>query len=134
MDEEYTTTTAEISRLHDYSVDKANILHAQFQQEFSCKEELDESQFKTRCNMSCQYKTAPAIDITEEGERKLLTGLIPHKASCPDSITPRILKELADEIAQIVQLVYKRSNDTGEGPSSWRTAYLCPVFKKRKKV
>ena len=45
-----------------------------------------------------QYETAPDINITE-GVRKLLTGLNPHKAAGPDSITPRVLKELVDEIA-----------------------------------
>jgi hypothetical protein len=40
-----------VGLLDDDSVDKANILSAQFQQAFSCKEELDKSQFKTRCNM-----------------------------------------------------------------------------------
>jgi hypothetical protein len=54
-----------------------------------------------------QYETAPDINITE-GVRKLLTGLNPHKAAGPDSITPRVLKELADEIAPIAQLIYKR--------------------------
>jgi len=88
-----------VGLLHDDSVDKANILNAQFQQAFSCKEELDESQFKKRCNMNGQYETAPDINITEEGVRKLLTGLNPHKAAGPDSITPRVLKELVDEIA-----------------------------------
>ena len=58
--------------------------------------------------MNGQYETAPNINITEEGVRKLLTGLNPHKAAGPDSITPRVLKELADEIAPIVQLIYKR--------------------------
>ena len=79
-----------------------------------------------------QYETAPDINITE-GVRKLLTGLNPHKAAGPDSITPRVLKELSDEIALIVQLIYKRSYDTGEVPSSWRTVHVCPVFKKGKK-
>ena len=83
--------------------------------------------------MNGQYETAPDINITEEGVRKLLAGLNPHKAAGPDSITPRVLKELSDEIALIVQLIYKRSYDTGEVPSSWRTAHVCPVFKKGKK-
>ena len=69
-----------VGLLHDDSVDKANILNAQFQQAFSCKEELDKSQFKKRCNMNGQYETAPDINITE-GVRKLLTGLNPHKAA-----------------------------------------------------
>ena len=45
-----------------------------------------------------------------------------------------ILKELADEIASILQLIFKRSYDTGEVPTLWKTANVCPVFKKREQV
>jgi len=51
----------------------------------------------------------------------------------PDAISPMVLKELADEIAPILQLFFKRSYDTGMVPTLWKTANVCPVFKKGKK-
>lgn len=41
----------------------------------------------------------PGITITCEGIAKLLLNLNPNKAVGPDEIKPRILKELATEIA-----------------------------------
>jgi hypothetical protein len=37
-------------------------------------------------------------------------------------ISPRILKELADEISPLLQLIYTKSLDTGEVPADWHTA------------
>jgi hypothetical protein len=41
----------------------------------------------------------PDITITCEGIAKLLLSLNPNKAAGPDEIKPRVLKELATEIA-----------------------------------
>jgi hypothetical protein len=38
------------------------------------------------------------------------------------NLSPRILKELADEISPLLQLIYTKSLDTGEVPADWRTA------------
>jgi hypothetical protein len=48
----------------------------------------------------------------------------------PDNLLPRILKELADEISPLLQLIYTKSLDTGEVPADWRTANVSPVYKK----
>ncbi|CAG2195902.1 unnamed protein product [Mytilus edulis] len=111
--------------LHDDSTDKANILNAQFQEAFSSNNDLSNTEFKERCNLSGQYPTAPDIAITQEGIKKLLNGLNPHKAAGPDNISSMILKELANEIAPILQLVFQRSYDTGVVPSLWKTANFC---------
>jgi hypothetical protein len=46
------------------------------------------------------------------------------------NLSPRILKELADEISPLLQLIYTKSLDTGEVPADWRTANVSPVYKK----
>ena len=55
--------------------------------------------------MSGQHPTASDIFITQEGIKKLLNGLNPHKAAGTDNISSLIRKELADEIAPILQLL-----------------------------
>ena len=72
--------------------------------------------------MSGQHPTASDIFITQEGIKKLLNGLNPHKAVGTDNISSLIRKELADEIAPILQLIFKRSYDTGVVPTLWKTA------------
>ena len=68
--------------------------------------------------------------MTEEGVRKLLRKLNPHKASCPDLIPARILKDMADEISPLLTLIFQRSFDCGKVPDDWRSANINPVFKK----
>ena len=57
------------------------------------------------------------INITPNGVEKLLTDLDPSKASGPDELKPRILKELAKEISPILILIFQKSLDTGVIPS-----------------
>ena len=47
------------------------------------------------------------INITIQGIVKLLNGLNVHKASGPDMISTRFLKETADVIAQLLQVILK---------------------------
>ena len=70
------------------------------------------------------------IHITEEGVRRLLAGLDPRKASGPDGISARVLKELSSEIAPILTTIYQTSITTGEVPADWREAHISPIYKK----
>ncbi len=119
--------------LHPESKDKANILNSQFQQAFSQKEEITRDQFRTRCNMNGQFKEMGNINITENGILKLLKSLNPNKAAGPDNISPRVLKHLATDISPILTIIFRRSYSTGEVPSVWKSANVCPVYKKGKK-
>jgi len=74
-----------------------------------------------------------SIHITEEGVRKLLLKLNPHKAAGPDKIKPSVLRELADVIAPVVTLIYKASLKQGKVPDIWKEANVTPVFKKGEK-
>ena len=70
------------------------------------------------------------IDISIDGVDQLLQGLSPNKASGPDEISPKILKELHREIAPILTLIFNLSLETGVVPIDWRTADVVPVYKK----
>jgi hypothetical protein len=67
------------------------------------------------------------------GVKKLLDGLNPYKASGPDNIKPRLLKELSDVIDPILTTLFRLSYETGEIPDAWRTALVIPAFKKGQK-
>lgn len=54
------------------------------------------------------------IVISPRGVHKLLSNLNAHKATGPDAISARFLKELAEEIT----------------PADWRIAHFVPIFKK----
>ena len=72
----------------------------------------------------------PAINITAKGVEKILKGINPSKAKGPDNIHPRVLKELATELAPTLAHFFQQSVDTGIIPDEWKKANICPLFKK----
>jgi len=46
---------------------------------------------------------------------------------------PRVLRELADVIAEPLSIIFERFWRTGEVPKDWRKANVTPIFKKGKK-
>ena len=64
------------------------------------------------------------------GVEKLLANLKPAKAAGPDGFTPRVLRELAKQIAPILTTIYRSSLKTGVVPSDWKEALVTPVFRK----
>ena len=71
-------------------------------------------------------RSAPFMDgivISKDGVTKLLKGLNPSKASGPDELHPRVLKELATEIGPVFAYLF-------EIPKEWSLANICPLFKK----
>ena len=75
----------------------------------------------------------PPIHITVEGVRKLLSTLNPYKATGPDSIHPRVLRELSTQIAPVLCKIYRSSLQSGNVPSDWKSAYVSPIYKKGSK-
>jgi len=62
-----------------------------------------------------------------------LSNLDVHKSMGPDGMHPRVLRKLADAIAEPLSIIFERSWKTGEVPEDWRKANVTPVFKKGKK-
>ena len=61
---------------------------------------------------------------------KLLAGLNPSKASGPDRIHCRFLKETAEELAPIFTCIFRQSISSATLPKVWTDAFVAPVFKK----
>ena len=58
----------------------------------------------------------PDIEISLNGLLKLLKNLKPGKAAGPDKLKPLLLKELRDEIAPIIKVIFEKSLQTGKLP------------------
>ena len=71
--------------------------------------------------------------VEEDCVRDRLSNLDVHKSMGPDGMYPRVLRELADVIAEQLSIIFERSWRTGEVPEDWRKASVTPVFKKGKK-
>jgi hypothetical protein len=61
--------------------------------------------------------------IQEKGIAKFLYKLNINKASGPDSISCRILREAADEIAPYLKFIFEKSLELKNVPYDWRTAF-----------
>ena len=112
------------------STKKADILNRQYQSVFTQDKDIDSQDLPPP---ERQLPTMPDIQISLEGVTKLLMQLNPSKAAGPDQVPPSTLKEIAQEIAPIVQIIFQRSLDTGTLPKQWLTANIAPVFKKGEK-
>ena len=64
------------------------------------------------------------------GILKLLQNLKPGKAAGQDILKPVLLKELREEIAPIVQIIFERSIQTGKLLTEWCRSQVAPIFKK----
>jgi len=71
--------------------------------------------------------------VEEDCVRDHLSNLDAHKSMGPDGMHPRVLRELADVIAEPLSIIFERSRRTGEACEDWRKANVTPIFKKGKK-
>ena len=65
-----------------------------------------------------------------QGWKNSLLNINPTKAGGPDTIPCRFLRELAEELAPLLTLIFRQSVSTGELPNIWKTANVAPIFKK----
>uniref|UniRef100_A0A674JBT0 Patatin like phospholipase domain containing 7 n=1 Tax=Terrapene triunguis TaxID=2587831 RepID=A0A674JBT0_9SAUR len=71
--------------------------------------------------------------VEKEVVRDYLEKLDEHKSMGPDALHPRVLKELADVIAEPLAIIFENSWRSGEVPDDWKKANVVPIFKKGKK-
>ena len=79
------------------------------------------------------YKTNSRLDsinITQAETLDILKSLDTSKATGPDGISCKMLKETADSIAPSFTRLLQLSLSTAKVPSCWKQANVLPIFKK----
>ena len=108
------TSLRENGILQTDSKEKANIFDRQYQSAFTCEDVSD----PTSKGVS-PFSSMRDITVDPKGAAKLLDGLNVHKASGPDGLNARVLKECSIEISPILALIYNESLAWGDVPDEW---------------
>ena len=74
-------------------------------------------------------ETIEDVILTTEMVTERLQELKPNKAAGPDEMEGRFLKECAEEVAPLLQQIYRKSLDEGEVPRRWKEAEIVPIHK-----
>ena len=110
---------------HSDASTKSEILNGQFSLAFT----IEDTSFFPDLGTS-DYPDAPEIRVHANGVRKLLKNLKPHKATGPDDISQRFLKEIAEPLTPVLTLIFSASLNQGKAPDDWKEANVSPIFKK----
>ncbi|GAB0207901.1 mitochondrial enolase superfamily member 1 [Grus japonensis] len=109
--------------------EKAEVLNAFFASVFnsqtSCPQGIQPPELEDRD----REQNKPPI-IQEEAVNNLLRHPDTHKSMGPDRIHLRVLRELAEELAKPLSIIYQQSWLTGEVPDDWRLANVTSIYKK----
>ena len=74
--------------------------------------------------------TLSSLVFTIDEVRSVLQSLPLGKASGPDAINNRVLRELSNELCNPLCYLFNKSLSTGSFPKAWKEAHVCAVFKK----
>ena len=115
----------ERGHLINNSKEKAQILIKQFSSVFTWEKVNKMPKTHRRIQQNI-----PNIKVTQDGVAKLLRKINPSKASDPDNIPNRILKQCADHLAPALTIIFQRSIDHGKLTNDWLNAIVSCIFKK----
>ena len=115
-------------KLSESDQEKANTLNDFFSDVFT-REKMDNVPHIETAQWS-NGELLKNVEISKESVKLKLNKLNPNKAQGPDAIPARMLKELSDELAEPLSILFNKSVETMTIPDDWKVATVTPIFKK----
>ena len=109
-------------------LDKANLFNSFFQSVFI--KDSEASDFQNPSQLTEHVISYLSCSVEEVA--KLLQSIDINKATGPDNIPPRILKECAMELALPLTNFFNFTLSRGNIPTDWKVANVVPIFKSGK--
>jgi len=94
------------------------------------KENEDRIPEVEQCYTGLESEALQDLKITEDMIRGRLSKMRADKAAGDDGISSRLLRELQNELAAPLCILFNKSLQEGTIPEDWRTANVTPIFKK----
>ncbi len=101
------------------------ILNAQFESVFSVDEE-DEQEFESRTESICNGEGI----IHRKDIKDRLQNLNCDKTAGGDGVTQRVLSSCSDEMAKVLEIIFKKAMEDGEKPEEWGRQTYAHFLKK----
>ncbi|KFQ04973.1 RNA-directed DNA polymerase from mobile element jockey, partial [Leptosomus discolor] len=71
--------------------------------------------------------------VSEEEVHDYLKKLKVYKSMGPDEIHPQVPRELADQVARPLSIIFGKPWQSGEVPTDWKRGNITSIFKRGKK-
>ena len=111
------------------SADKANVLN----EFFTSQSYLNDGNIPVPEFPNLSSNTLTELHLQTSEVKKVLQKLKPNKSHGPDSISPRVLKECADQLATPLCTLFNLSLCNGIFPEHWKKAMVTAIYKKGNK-
>ena len=105
---------------------KANLLQSQYTKVSSNPENINTDKVYTdKCNVQVED-----ISITVKDILNAIKEIPTHAAPGPDKLPAMVLKECANDLAEAILIIWRKSLDTGQIPDTLKHQIIIPLYKK----